>query len=38
MMLYHGTIIRTGIQCKGIICYMPNPTCRWCIVKRAKLF
>ena len=28
----HGTIIRTGITCKKIPCYMRNSTCRWCIV------
>ena len=36
--LYHGTIIRTGITCKKIPCYMRDSTCRWCIVKKAKIF
>ena len=35
---YHGTIIRTGITCKKIPCYMRDSACRWFIVKVAKLF
>ena len=34
----HGTIIRTGITCKKIPCYMLNSACRWFIVKKAKIF
>ena len=35
---YHGTIIRTGITCKKIPCYMRDSACRWFIVKKAKIF
>ena len=34
----HGTIIRTGITCKKISCYMCDSVCRWLIVKNAKIF
>ena len=38
----HGTIIRTiirtGMTCKKIPCYMRNSACRWSIVKKAKIF
>ena len=34
----HGTIIRTGITCKKISCYMRDSACRWFIVKKAKIF
>ena len=34
----HGTIIRTGITCKKILCYMRDSACRWFIVKKAKIF
>ena len=34
----HGTIIRTGIKCKKIPCYMRDSACRWFIVKTAKIF
>ena len=34
----HGTIIRTGIKCKKIPCYMRDSGCRWFIVKTAKIF
>ena len=34
----HGTIIRTGITCKKIPCYMRDSACRWFIVKKAKIF
>ena len=34
----YGTIIRTGIACKKIPCYMPGSPCRWFIVKKAKMF
>ena len=37
-LFYHGTIIRTGITCKKISCYMRNSACRWFIVKKAKIF
>ena len=33
---YHGTIIRTGITCKKIPCYIRGSACRWFIVKKAK--
>ena len=36
--LDHGTIIRTGITCKKISCYMRDSTWRWFIVKKAKIF
>ena len=29
--------IRTGIICKKISCCMLDSTCRWCIVKKAKI-
>ena len=28
---YHGTIIRTGITCKKILCYRCDSACRWFI-------
>ena len=34
----HGTIIRTGITCKKIPCYMRDSAYRWFIVKNAKIF
>ena len=34
----HGTIIRTGITCKKIPCYTRDSSCRWFIVKNAKIF
>ena len=34
----HGTIIRTGITCKKISCYMPDSAYGWFIVKKAKIF
>ena len=34
----HGTIIRTGITCKKIPCYMRDSACKWFIVKKAKIF
>ena len=36
--LTHGTIIRTGITCKEIPCYMRNSASRWLIVENAKIF
>ena len=36
--LDHGTIIRTGITCKKIPCYMRDSACRWLIVENAKIF
>ena len=30
--LKHGTIIRTGIKCKEISCYMSDSACRWFII------
>ena len=35
---WHGTIIRTGITCKKIPCYMRDSACRWFIVENAKIF
>ena len=34
----NGTIIRTGITCNEIPCYMRDSACRWFIVKKAKIF
>ena len=34
----HETIIRTGITCKKIPCYMRDSACSWFIVKKAKIF
>ena len=34
----HGTIIRTGITCKKIPCYMRDLVCRWFIVKKVEIF
>ena len=34
----HGTIVRTGITCKKIPCYMRDSACRWFMVKKAKIF
>ena len=34
----HGIIIRTGITCKKIPCYMRESACRWLIVENAKKF
>ena len=34
----HGTIIRTGVTCNKIPCYMRDSACRWFIVKKAKIF
>ena len=36
--LNHGTIMKTGITCKKISCYMRDSACRWLIVKNAKIF
>ena len=36
--MIHGTIIWTGITCKKISCYMHDSACRWCIVKKARIF
>ena len=36
--VYHGTIIRTGITCMKIPCYMRDSACRWFIVENAKIF
>ena len=38
IMFMHGAIIRTGITCKKILCYMRDPACRWFIVKKVKIF
>ena len=35
---YHGTVIRTGIKCKKIFCYMRDSASRWFIVKNVKIF
>ena len=34
----YGIIIRTGITCKKMPCYMSDSACRWFIVKKAKIF
>ena len=34
----HGTIIRAGITCKKIPCYMRDSACRWLILKMLKYF
>ena len=34
----HGTLIRTGITCKKIPCYMRDSGCRWLIIENAKIF
>ena len=34
----HVDIIRTGITCKKIPCYMRDSACRWFIVKKRKIF
>ena len=36
--LVHETIIRTGITCKKIRCYMRDSACRWLIIENAKIF
>ena len=36
--LYHGTIIRTGITCKKDPSYMCESACRWFIVKKVGIF
>ena len=35
---HHETIIRTGITCKKIPCYLRDSACRWLIVEYAKIF
>ena len=37
LLIYHGTIIRTGITCKKIPCYMRDSICRWRIIKGTPL-
>ena len=32
----HGTIIRTGITCKKIPCYMCGSACRWLLSNKLK--
>ena len=34
----HGTIIKAGIACKKISCYMHDWACRWLIVENGKIF
>ena len=34
----HGIIIRTGIACQKIPCYMRDSACRWFIVENANIF
>ena len=36
--VYHETIIRRGITCNKISCYMQDSACRWLIVENAKMF
>ena len=33
-----ASVIRTGITCKKIPCYMRDSACRWLIVQNAKIF
>ena len=35
---YLGTIIRAGVTCKKISCYMRDSACRWFISKKAKIY
>ena len=37
-LLYHGNIIRTGVTCKKIRCYMRDSASRWLIVENDKIF
>ena len=37
-LIMHGTIIRAGITCKKIPCYMRNSACSWFSVEKAKNF
>ena len=34
----HGAIIRTGITCKKISCYICDSASMWFIVKKAEIF
>ena len=34
----HGTVIRKGITCKKISCYMRDSGCNWFILKKIKYF
>ena len=34
----HGTIIRTGITCKEIPCYIRDSAFGWCVVENADMF
>ena len=34
----HETLIRRGITCKKIPCYLHDTACRWFFVKKAKIF
>ena len=36
--LYQDPLLRTGITGKKISCYVRKSACRWCIVKKAKIF
>ena len=36
--LMHESIIRAGITCKKISCYMHGSACRWLIVENSKIF
>ena len=38
ILLYHGTITRTGITCKKISWDMHDSACRWLIVQDVKIF
>ena len=38
LQMQHETIIRTGITCTKIFCYMRNSACRWRTVENAKIF
>ena len=36
--LKHGTLIRAGITCKKISCYMRDSACKWLILENAQIF
>ena len=36
--MYHETIIRMGITCNKISCYMHDSACSWLIIENAKIF
>ena len=36
--LHTCVLLRTGITCKKILCYMRDSACRWLIFENAKIF